>query len=414
MRKTDIPYEKPDVYYLNGREPPSQAPGLARLKKRRGLRSFFSLLLVCFFILCTTFFVHAENAPSLAVFFSAVTARSNESFLPENAIAWMFAPAKTQETAKETETADQTDPPGIPEKTVNSQTEADPVRETSVDLFAGLYDFDTQKLPEGLFPIIPYDLSSERDGVLSLYNDTDLAVRTSDYAVRPAAHAGLDRAAAAGEGDAPVVLIVHTHGTEAYSEEGASGYSETYNIPRSADITKNVVAIGEVIAEKLRAAGIPVLHSTVMHDRESYIGSYERSAATIREYLAAYPSIRYVFDVHRDSVLKEDGTKIRPVTVARGQIAAQVMSVCGTNGYGADHPDWENNFEFAAKLQKNLNDHYLGLARAICLRKSAYNQELAPCSMLFEVGSCGNTLAEAKVSAAILGEELGAMILAGW
>lgn len=414
MRKTDIPFEKPDVYRLESAKPPTQDPGLVRIKKRRGLRSFFSLLSVCFFILCTTFFMHTENAPSLAAFFSAVTARSKEVFLPENAISWMFAPAKPLETEKETEAVVQTDSPETSERAESGQTEADTVRETSVDLFAGLYDRDISELPEGLFPIIPYDLSSERDGVLSLYNDTDLAIRTSDYAVRPAAHAGLERAAAAGEGDAPVVLIVHTHGTEAYSEEGASGYSETYNIPRSADITKNVVAIGEVIAEKLRAAGIPVLHSTVMHDRESYIGSYERSAATIRDHLAAYPSIRYVFDVHRDSVLKEDGTKIRPVTVARGQIAAQVMSVCGTNGYGAAHPDWENNFEFAAKLQKNLNDHYLGLARAICLRKSSYNQELAPCSMLFEVGSCGNTLAEAKVSAAILGEELGAMILEGW
>ncbi|MBQ7171376.1 MAG: stage II sporulation protein P [Clostridia bacterium] len=414
MRKTDIPYQKTNSYLLAEAKRPKASPPLLRpQKKRLSLRSFFSLLSVCFLILCASFFAGAENAGSFAGFVSAVTKRSQETFLPENTLAWMFAPAKKKEAAAVPAASPSDAAPADPAPPAGA-AEEERVTETSVELFAGLYDCDLSQMPEGLLPIVPYDLSSERDGALSLYNDTDLSIRAADYANRTAAFAGLDVSAAAGGADAPVVLIVHTHGTEAYSEEGAIGYSETYNIPRSADVTKNVVAIGEVIAQKLREAGIPVLHSTVMHDKESYLGSYERSAATIEKYLEEYPSIRYVFDVHRDSVLKEDGTKIRPVTVAKGQVAAQIMSVCGTDGYGAYHPNWENNFEFAAKLQKNLNAHYLGLARAICLRKSAYNQELAPCSMLFEVGSCGNTLAEAKVSAEILGEELSAMILAGW
>ncbi len=410
---TDVPYQKTSPYLLTEAKRQNAPPPLRGAKKRISLCSLFSLLSVCFFILCASFFANAENAGSFAGFVSAVTKRSKETFLPENTLAWMFASSKNKDDAAVPALSPANEPPADPAEKDGSVKEERAI-ETSVELFAGLYDYDLSRVPEGLFPIVPYDLSSERDGALSLYNDTDFPIRTADYACLAPSCPGLDLAAAADGAAAPVVLIVHTHGTEAYSEEGAAGYSETYNVPRSADINKNVVAIGEVIAEKLREAGISTLHSTVMHDKESYIGSYERSAATIEQYLEEYPSIRYVFDVHRDSVLKEDGTKIRPVTVANGQIAAQIMSVCGTDGYGANHPNWETNFEFAAKLQQNLNAHYLGLARAICLRKSAYNQEIAPCSMLFEVGSCGNTLAEAKVSAEILGEELSAMILGGW
>jgi stage II sporulation protein P len=212
----------------------------------------------------------------------------------------------------------------------------------------------------------------------------------------------------------PIVLIIHTHGTEAYSEEGVFGYSETYNIPRSYDVTKNVIHIGSVIASVLNDNGVLTLQSDVMHDAESYLGAYERSAETVKDYLERYPTIKYVFDIHRDSVLLEDKTKTRPITVANGEVAAQIMTVAGSNELGAYHPNWEMNLTLAAKLQKDLNESYLGLARAICLRGSTYNQELAPYSLLFEVGSCGNSLKEAEVSARILANTLAEIIKNGW
>ena len=72
------------------------------------------------------------------------------------------------------------------------------------------------------------------------------------------------------------------------------------------------------------------------------------------------------------------------------------------------------NLEFAAKLQARLNKDYLGFARRICLRGTTYNQEMAPYSLLFEVGSCGNTLEEAENAAEILADELISMIKNGW
>lgn len=284
-------------------------------------------------------------------------------------------------------------------------TEKEP---TAAELFASLYDRDPRKIPEGMSAILPYDLSGEHDGILSLYNDTDLTPDLNELAGRE------QREAALTTETEPLVLILHTHGTEGYSEKGVNWYSETYNIPRTQDISKNVVRIGAIMADRLNEAGIPTIHCEIMHDAESYLGAYERSAATIEKILADYPSIRYVFDVHRDSVLLEDGTKTRPVTVADGKVTAQIMTVVGSDALGLWHPDWEINLEFAAKLQARLNKDHLGFARRICLRGTTYNQEMAPYSLLFEIGSCGNTLEEAENAVSILSEELIAMIKNGW
>ncbi|MBQ7011186.1 MAG: stage II sporulation protein P [Clostridia bacterium] len=279
---------------------------------------------------------------------------------------------------------------------------------TIAEAFLKLYEYDLSLVPEGLYPIIPYDLSSEGDGELKLYNDTSLSVDINEYAVAEQTEKGYTGS------EEPLVLIIHTHGTEAYSEDGVYGYSDTYNVPRSYDVTKNVVAIGRIMTRIMNENGVNTVQCDVMHDAESYLGAYERSAATIKDYLERYPSIKYVFDVHRDSVLMEDKTKTRPVTIANGKTAAQIMTVAGTDDLGTYYPHWEESLKLAAKLQVELNSDHLGLARAICLRGSSYNQELAPYSLLFEVGSCGNTISEATAAAEILAKQLCDLIKNGW
>ena len=313
----------------------------------------------------------------------------------------MLHPVKAEETAPAQQVS--ADPVSLDEP-----SDAEGEKSASAQLFASLYDYDWKAIPEGMLAILPYDLSSEHDGTLSLYNDTELSPDINAFAAKEGRES-----ACSGEG-APLVLILHTHGTEGYSDPGVSWYSDTFNIPRTTDTTKNVVQIGKVLSDRLNAAGISTIHCEIMHDAESYLGAYERSGATIQRILGEYPSIRYVFDVHRDSVLLEDGTKTRPVTVANGKIAAQIMTVVGSNALGRWHPDWEVNLEFAAKLQARLNKDYLGFARRICLRGTTYNQEMAPYSLLFEVGSCGNTLEEAENAAEILADELISMIKNGW
>ena len=103
----------------------------------------------------------------------------------------------------------------------------------------------------------------------------------------------------------PQVLIMHTHTTECYMPYTGDVYDTTY-ATRSTDNSRNMAAVGEVIAEQLEQAGIGVLHDVTQHDYPSYNGSYERSAATVRDYLAKYPTIKVVLDIHRDAIVSGD------------------------------------------------------------------------------------------------------------
>lgn len=196
----------------------------------------------------------------------------------------------------------------------------------------------------------------------------------------------------------PYILILHTHGTESYAAEGQTSYTEGESF-RNTDIGGNVVAVGAVMADTFAAAGIPTLHCLEMFDRESYSDAYVRSAAAVREYLAEHPSIRIVLDVHRDSINRSDKTKIRPVTDVNGADTAQFMIVTGTDFKGANHPDWQDNLNFALKIQSRMTEVSDRLCRAVNLRGAGFNQQYASGSLILEIGSCGNTLTEAKRTA---------------
>lgn len=254
-----------------------------------------------------------------------------------------------------------------------------------------LYAFDTTKVPAGKYAILPTDLSAS--DALELKNSTSFDIDMHEVA---AAAKTLPAETVTAE---PLVLIVHTHGTEAFSEEGSVCYGDGYNEPRSTDTAKNVVAVGRVLCEALNAAGIPALQCEVMHDRESYIAAYERSAETVAQYLEKYPSICYVLDVHRDSLIRGDRTKLRPVTLYNGKPCAQLMMLVGSDEKGAGSYDWMGNLTLAEAVQQHLCADTLGVARPLCLRGASYNQQLAARGLLVEIGSCGNSLSETENAA---------------
>lgn len=208
--------------------------------------------------------------------------------------------------------------------------------------------------------------------------------------------------------DGPQVLIMHTHATESFEPYDADIY-DTRHTWRSTDNRQNIVAAGEVMAQAIRAHGIEVLHDETQHDYPSYNGSYERSAVTIKDYLAAHPSIKVVLDVHRDAV-QRDTTLVKPVIEINGRKAAQMMIISGCDDGTMGMPDWGKNFRFAAGMQDAIESRYQGLTRPIffCYRK--YNQDLTTGSLLLELGSHGNTLDEVLYTAQLAGDAIGAYL----
>ena len=194
--------------------------------------------------------------------------------------------------------------------------------------------------------------------------------------------------------EGPQILILHTHGSEAYTPDGTDVYEESSSY-RTTDTQYNVVRVGDEMAEVFSSYGIQVIHDRTLYDYPQYNGAYTRSAASIEKYLEQYPSIQVILDVHRDAIIDANGTNYKVVTEADGQKVAQVMLVVGTDLGGAAHPDWRQNLTFAVKLQQQMNGRYPTLARPIALRAARYNQQYRVGSLLVEVGSHGNTLQEA-------------------
>lgn len=209
----------------------------------------------------------------------------------------------------------------------------------------------------------------------------------------------------AGGETGPQVLIIHTHGSEAYTpaEEGVVWSGDH----RTTDFRCNVVKVGDVIADVLGAAGISVLHDRTLYDYPNYSGAYDRSLSAMESYLTQYPTIRFVLDIHRDAVEDTEGKQYKVISdVGEGETAAQLTLVVGSDGSGLKHPQWEENLRLAVALQEQLLTDYPTLMRPLLLRNSRYNQHVTTGSLLVEVGAAGNSPEEAQLAARLLAEGL--------
>ena len=207
----------------------------------------------------------------------------------------------------------------------------------------------------------------------------------------------------------PKVLIVHTHSSEAYTPEAGWEYTPSDTL-RTEDETRSVIRVGDELAAVLNERGIETLHDTALNDYPSYSGAYARMQTTIERYLAEFPSIQMVIDVHRDAATDKTGAPVALTKTVDGESCAQLMLVVGTDEGGLEHPNWQENLANALKLQALLNRAAPGLCRDIDLRTERFNQNLTPGSLLCEFGSTGNTLLEAIRSARIFGTALADLI----
>lgn len=202
----------------------------------------------------------------------------------------------------------------------------------------------------------------------------------------------------------PQVLIVHTHTTEGYMTVD-NGHFAAADLERTKDHSRNICAAGEAVVKALNGAGITAIHDTTIHDNPQYTGAYTRSEQTVKKYLQQYPSIQVVLDVHRDAIIPNDTTRVKPTAVVNGKKAAQMMLIAGVvTTKNIPHPDWQENFHFALQLQTAITAQYPDLMRPLSLVGSRYNQHLAPGYLLVEIGSDMNTVEEAVYSGELLGK----------
>jgi len=193
------------------------------------------------------------------------------------------------------------------------------------------------------------------------------------------------------------ILILHTHGTEAYTPVPGEEYAAT-DPYRTTDPTRSVIRVGDVLQQALEAQGFTVIHDRTLYDYPGYTGSYERSEKGAERALAEHPGVGVIIDLHRDA-LGDEGTAYKTVAQLEGEGAAQVMLVIGTGENGLEHPRWQENLKLALALQLAMNEACPTLARPIHLARERYNQHLSAGAFILEVGTNGNTLSEAERAA---------------
>lgn len=203
----------------------------------------------------------------------------------------------------------------------------------------------------------------------------------------------------------PTVLIYHSHATESYAKQPGQDYTEQAHC-RTTDTGYNMVAVGDALAALLMEAGIVVIHDRQLHDYPVYSAAYANSGRSVSEYLAQYPSIRLVLDLHRDAALGADGGDYAPTVPVDGELAAQLMLVVGTDYGGGNHPNWQENLSVALKLQVLLEKQAPGITRQTSLRGSRFNQDLSAGALLMEVGATGNSLEQIYRTLPILADAI--------
>lgn len=226
---------------------------------------------------------------------------------------------------------------------------------------------------------------------------------STDYTLDPQELTETFDAEMSGEG--PQILILHSHGSEGYTPPAGEEVVWSGNL-RTTDSRYNVVGVGDAMAEVFSAAGISVLHDRTLYDYPSYNEAYDRSLAAIQSYLAQYPSIRFILDVHRDAIEDADGNQYKVVSTVEEGTAAQLTLVVGSDGGGLSHPNWKENLKLAVALQDTILQQYPTLMRPVLLRNSRYNQHAATGSLLVEVGAAGNSPDEAELAGRLFAQKM--------
>ncbi len=279
----------------------------------------------------------------------------------------------------------------------NSETEAEKekAKNTTVDT------------SEPTYPIEEVDLNSEN----KIYDQVAMKNSTG-YTVDVASELSKDLPFEIQDSRVTQVLIVHTHSCESYMDSDCGYYTESF-YPRTTDNEQNVTAVGDAIAESLKENGIGVVHATTQHDNPSYDGAYSRSYDTIMSYLDRYKDIKVVLDIHRDSMTTDSNSRLKPTFYYNGQKAAQIMIMTGYDSSYSHFPMWEDNLNFAVKLQNTCESMYKGMTRPLNFGEFTYNMNANSGSLLIEVGTDANTLSEAVLTGELLGNALAQVLQNG-
>lgn len=183
----------------------------------------------------------------------------------------------------------------------------------------------------------------------------------------------------------PLIYLYNSHQLENYNNDSLSSYG----------ITPNVLMASYLLKEKLNSSGL----ATIVEDTNiteflslnnwDYSSSYKASRIFLLDKQNTHPTIKYYFDIHRDSVNK----KLTTVNINNKSYARVLFVV------GLEHSNYQENLNAANKLNNIIDKKYPGLSRGIYKKEGPgvngiYNQDISSKVFLIELGGIDNNIEE--------------------
>lgn len=183
----------------------------------------------------------------------------------------------------------------------------------------------------------------------------------------------------------PLIYLYNSHQLENYNNDSLSAYG----------ITPNVLMASYLLKEKLNSSGLAtIVEDTNMTEFLSlnnwdYSSSYKASRIFLLDKQNTHPTIKYYFDIHRDSVNK----KLTTVNI-NSKSYARILFVVGL-----EHSNYQENLNAANELNSIIDKKYPGLSRGIYKKEGPgvngiYNQDISSKVFLIELGGIDNNIEE--------------------
>ena len=197
----------------------------------------------------------------------------------------------------------------------------------------------------------------------------------------------------------PIVYIYNTH------------QSEKYSSPKEININYSVMDASFYLQKKLEEYGIYSIVETMSvqdvlnSNNWNYATSYRVSKMFMEKVKTDNPSLKFFFDIHRDSVNKS----ISSITI-NGVKYAKTMFLLGL-----ENENYKSNESNIVKLENWLNKNYKGLSRGIYRKQGrgvngVYNQDFSEFCFLIEVGGEENTYEEVENTIDVIAEMISSFI----
>ena len=188
--------------------------------------------------------------------------------------------------------------------------------------------------------------------------------------------------------EAPCVLIIHSACQEGYSngiyyEMNDSFYSNQ----------NNVASVGKAICDTLNSNNINAIHIDDIFANGSIIGSKKEYENALSEALKRYPSIAYVLDVSRNTIINDDLSMNKMIFSSDNKKVAQIKLTVGSSG-DKNKDFWYKNLDFANKLALENSD----LIYDVTLSSFELSQNISPIAMRVDIGAFSNSIDEAILS----------------